>query len=159
MILKGMNCMDGIYENNYLFVNFRYFVHPIDVLPQVMLLEPLFLIEKYPYLYDHKRSLVKIINRSSIEQTTNAVSSVGQLIHHIGPGLKMLTNIEWIDIKFYTDIRGPYGMNPKDFGNLPSFPVVPPRGQQFWFHVRWLNSCSIVEWNVVLLHMFRLPRG
>ncbi len=47
-------------------------------------------------------------------------------VHHFSPDLNISTTIAWIGIKFCTDFHGSQRMNPNDFGDPMTFPLVPP---------------------------------
>lgn len=48
-------------------------------------------------------------------------------VHCFGPDWHISKTIGWIGIKLCTDVYGSQ-MDGNDFGNLPTFPLVPPRG-------------------------------
>ncbi len=56
---------------------------------------------------------------------------VSRSTHHFGPNGNISTPIQWIAMKFGTDIYGAQRMNPSYFGNPPSFSSSATSGLKF----------------------------
>ncbi len=55
--------------------------------------------------------------------------------------------VGWIGTKICTDTFVPQRMNPNDFGDPLTFPLVSPQGSYLWFWVKYLNNGF--PWNLV----------
>ncbi len=67
-------------------------------------------------------------------------SLVNWSVHHFGPDWNISTTIGWAVVKFCTDIHASQRMNPTDFDDSLTFPLVPPWGWHFWSLMEYLSA-------------------
>ncbi len=94
-----------------------------------------------------------LIDSGLFTHASSREGNVGQSVHHFSSDWNVSTTIGWIAIKVCTDIHGSQTMNPNDFDDPLTFPLVPPWGWRLWFWVKCLDNCWMNY--IIYHHIFR----